>query len=92
QGPGIGVTIFQGQNGSVIIVNQNGSPILFTYGNLPNNSEIKANVAYSDLRVDNQTSLLWLTLNVNEFLSLDPWPGLQLVTYSASNQVTTYAG
>ncbi|MDA4127502.1 MAG: hypothetical protein OK452_09945 [Thaumarchaeota archaeon] len=91
-GTGNVTVIFQGQNGSVIIVNQNGSTILLTYGNLPNNPEIKASVAYSDLRVENQTSILWLTLNVNNFLSLDLWPGLQLVTYSASNQVSTFAG
>ncbi|HLQ06773.1 MAG TPA: hypothetical protein VK126_03385, partial [Nitrososphaerales archaeon] len=46
QGPGAGpgfVISFPGQNGSTIILIQNGSPILFTYGNLPYNPEIKAN-------------------------------------------------
>ncbi|HEV2138218.1 MAG TPA: hypothetical protein VGR53_05200 [Nitrososphaerales archaeon] len=92
QVPGGGFVILPGQGGSVIIFNQNGSAILFTYGNLPNNPEIKANVVYSDLRVENQTSLLWLTLSVDNFLSLDLWPGLQLVTYTATNQVSTFAG
>ena len=94
QGPGAGpgfVISFPGQNGSTIILNQNGSPILFTYGNLPYNPEIKANVVYSDLRVENQTSLLWLNLTIDKFLSLDLSPGLQLVTYSATTQVPTFA-
>lgn len=87
-----GNLIFPGQGASVINPNQNGTVILFNYGNLPNNPEIKANVVYSDLRVENQTSLLWLTLNVDNFLSLNLWPGLQLVTYTASYQVSTFAG
>ncbi|HEV2225871.1 MAG TPA: hypothetical protein VGR56_03590 [Nitrososphaerales archaeon] len=94
QGSG-NVIFLQGLGGSVRIVYQNGTGILFyygNYGNLTNNPEIKANVVYSDLRVENQTSLLWLTLNVDKFLSLDLWPGLQLVTYTASNQVSTFGG
>ncbi|MDA4127512.1 MAG: hypothetical protein OK452_09995 [Thaumarchaeota archaeon] len=90
-GPSVTLVTLPNQNGSVMILNQNVSAVLFTYGNLPNNPEIKANVVYSDLRVENQTSLLWLTLTVNNFISLDLWPGLQLVTYSAYTQVSTYA-
>jgi hypothetical protein len=76
-------------NGSVIPPSQNGSVISF-FGNAPG-PEIKANVVSYDLRVENKTSLLWLTLKIDNFLPLDLWPGLQLVTYSASTQVSTIA-
>ena len=83
--------IVPGQKNNLIIPSQNES-VIFPYGNVPNNPEIKANVVYSDLRVENGTSLLWLTLRTDNFLSLDLWPGLQLVTYSAFTQVSTFAG
>ncbi len=84
------------QNYSVVVFPggyvPNCSVVVFPYGNIPNNPEIKASVVYSDLRVENQTSLLWLNLAIDKFLSLDLWPGLQLVTYSATTQVSTHAG
>ncbi|HEY6282994.1 MAG TPA: hypothetical protein VIW22_03625, partial [Nitrososphaerales archaeon] len=100
--------VFPNQNSNVVVPNQNFtvvvfpvfpggyasncSAVLFPYGSIPNNPEIKASVVYSDLRVENQTSLLWLNLAIVKFLSLDLLPGLQLVTYSATTQVSTLAG
>jgi hypothetical protein len=88
--------ILPGPNGSFIIVQNNNLPInesvsFFRLGNVPNNPEIKADVVSSDLRVENQAGLLWLTLQISSFLPLDLSPGLQLVTYSASTQVSTIA-
>jgi Carboxypeptidase regulatory-like domain len=90
-------TPLPGPNGSLFLIVQNRNlPInesvsFFRLGNVPNNPEIKADVITSDLRVENQTGLLWLTLQTDSFLPLDVSPGLQLVTYSASTQVSTLA-
>ncbi|MDA4126795.1 MAG: carboxypeptidase-like regulatory domain-containing protein [Thaumarchaeota archaeon] len=89
------VTTLPGPNGSFIVVQTvpiNESVTFFRFGNVPNNPEIKADVVSSDLRVEKQTGLLWLTLQIGSFLPLDLSPGLQLVTYSASTQVSTRAG
>jgi hypothetical protein len=85
-----------GPNGSFIVIQNQNMPInesvsFFRLGNVPNNPEIKADVVSSDLRVENQNGLLWLTLQVDSFLPLDVSPGLQLVTYSAATQVSTSA-
>jgi hypothetical protein len=86
-----------GPNGSYIVVQGDYAPLnasvsFFTFGNVPVNPQIKADVLSSDLRVENQSGLLWLTLRVDSFLPVDLSPGLQLVTYSATTQVSTSAG
>lgn len=90
------VTVLPGPNGSFTIFQNLNLPInesvsFFLFGNVPDNPEIRADVVSSDLRVENHTSLLWLTLQINYFLPLNLSPGLQLVTYSASSLVSTRA-
>ena len=79
-------------NSTTIIFPINASATLFRFGNLQNNPEIRAEVVSSDLRDEIGPSLLWLTLQINAFLPVDLSPGLQLVTYSATTQVSMRAG
>jgi hypothetical protein len=66
-------------NGSLVTFNQPGGP------------QVQATVLSSDLRVSNQSSFLWLTLELSDFLPVNVFQELQIVTYSASSQVSIHA-